>query len=74
MKKASTSTAPSLVHEKNQVNQHRIVQIRNGIPKASPWFEAHQIAVFGQYRAVVFGGEALPSGIFRVNPVAHESL
>lgn len=70
----ASPTATSLIHELNALGQHRIVQIRNGIPTTSPWFEYRQIAVFGQYRAVVAGSESLPTGIFKVSAAAHEVL
>ena len=68
-----TKTTPP-VHEVNASGQHRIVTFRNGVPKASRWYEHHQIAVFGTYRACVVGNEAIPTGIFRVSSVAHETL
>ena len=60
----------SLIHEINERGQHRILHIRNGVPCLSRWFEAHQIAVYGKFRATVPGvfGEALPSGVFTVTP------
>ena len=63
----------TLVHEATSAGQHRIVVLRDGIPKASPWFEHHQIAVHGKYRATLTGGN-LPQGIFTVSSVSHEQL
>lgn len=74
---ATKSKAPvstTLIHERNGAAQHRIVHVRGGIPTASKWFEHHQVAVYGNYRALYNGNEALPTGVFRVTEVPHEVL
>lgn len=64
----------SLIHEVNSAGQHRIVIIKEGVPKASPWAEHHAIAVLGQYRATYKGNDALPTGIFTVSSKDYEGL
>jgi hypothetical protein len=65
----------SVVHEiKAEKGQHRLVLLRNGIPSASKWFEGHQIASHGKYRAVFAHFEGLPDGVFTTSPTAHEVL
>lgn len=65
----------SYIHEVNANGQHRIVTIRDGIPKSSKWFEFHEVAVFGVLRANHSAvRDALPQGIFKVTTVSHEEL
>jgi hypothetical protein len=73
-KKAPTNSSNnSVVHEVNNIH-HRIVVLRGGIPKCSPWFNHYELAVLGVYRACCGGNAALPVGIFKVTSVAHEVL
>jgi hypothetical protein len=74
-KKAPTNSSNnSVVHERNKLDQHRIVILRNGIPSASSWFEHHEMAVHHAYRATLYGAHGLPVGIFKISAVAHEVL
>lgn len=66
------STTKSYILEVN-ATQHRLVVLKNGIPAASPWWEARQVGKFqGVYFHVGAAGD-LPS-VFRASAVEHELL
>ena len=72
MKKTVNTT--QLIHEVTSSGQHRIVYIFNGMPKASPWVEHHQIAILKEWRACLSGNAALPQGIFTARQCLHEQF
>ena len=64
----------SIYHEISRTTgQHRIIIVREGIPKVGLWAEAYQVAVHGKYRAVVQGG-ALPAGVFTTPSAVYENI
>lgn len=70
----ATNNTQSPVHEIDANGRHRIVTFRQGVPVRSQWFESYEIANFRGLFASTREQGGIPSGIFRIVPVAYESL
>ena len=68
----------SLIHERNNKGQHRIVLWRGEgfgtVQELSPWVEFHEVAVLNRYRATTGNISGLPKGVFMVAGTAHSVL
>lgn len=72
MSKASKN---SIIHEHDQMGNHRIVIMTDGKPTTSQWFSYKAIAHFkGLYAATDYFNGNLPAGVFRVSAQKFETL